>query len=184
MSTLPAAGERELVEQAKTDPNSFGELYDRHFPRIYRFVFSRVRDQSAAEDITSEVFFKALRNIQRYQYGGPFSAWLYQIALNAVTDHYRARRGDVELEAASMVAQSGPSTADQVVRRDLSRRIWDKVDRLPKQQRAAMILKFGEDLKIDEIAIILGKSPGAVKLLLHRATGRLRGELAEVEVMA
>jgi RNA polymerase sigma factor (sigma-70 family) len=82
------------------------------------------------------------------------------------------------------VAQSGPSTADQVVRRDLSRRIWDKVDRLPKQQRAAMILKFGEDLKIDEIAIILGKSPGAVKLLLHRATGRLRGEMAEVEVMA
>ncbi len=181
MTSGPPAGERELVERAKADPDSFGELYDRYFPRIYRFVFSRVRDQTAAEDVTSEVFFKALKNIKRYEYNGSFSAWLYQIGLNAVTDHFRARRGDVDLEAASTLAQPGPTTAEEVVRRDLSRRIWDRVDRLPRQQRAAMILKFGEDLKIDEIAVILGKSSGAVKLLLHRATERLRGEMAQVE---
>jgi RNA polymerase sigma-70 factor (ECF subfamily) len=181
MTSGPPAGERELVERAKVDPDGFGELYDWYFPRIYRFVFSRVRDQTAAEDVTSEVFFKALKNIKRYEYNGSFSSWLYQIALNAVTDHYRARRGDVDLEAASTVAQPGPTTAEEVVRRDLSRRIWDRVDRLPRQQRAAMILKFGEDLKIDEIAVILGKSSGAVKLLLHRATERLRGEMAQVE---
>jgi len=182
MTTSPIREEQDLVERAKIEAEGFGALYDRHFPRIYRFVFSRVRDQSAAEDITSEVFFKALRNIKRYESTGPFSAWLYQIALNAVTDHYRARRGDVELEAATDVAQPGPSTAEEAIRRDLSRRIWERVDRLPKHQRAAMILKFGEDLKISEIAVILGKSSGAVKLLLHRATERLRGEMAEVQV--
>ncbi len=182
MIANPSAGERDLVERAKVDPESFGLLYDRYFARIYRFVFSRVRDQDAAEDITSEVFFKTLKNIKRYEHHGTFSAWLYQIALNAITDHFRARRGDVELEAASGVAQPGPSTPEAVIRRDLKRRIWERVDRLPKHQRAAMILKFGEDLKIDDIAVILGKSPGAVKLLLHRATERLRGEMAGVEV--
>ncbi|TME85497.1 MAG: sigma-70 family RNA polymerase sigma factor [Chloroflexi bacterium] len=85
---MPDFEERELVERAKEDPDAFGALYDRYFPQIYRFAYSRVRDQSLAEDVTSEVFFKALRNIKRYTYSGhPFSSWLYQITLNAVADH-------------------------------------------------------------------------------------------------
>src|SRR5437762_1425707 len=82
---MPDFEERELVERAKEDPDAFGALYDRYFPQIYRFAYSRVRDQSLAEDVTSEVFFKALRNIKRYTYSGhPFSSWLYQITLNAI----------------------------------------------------------------------------------------------------
>ncbi len=170
--------ERELVERAKRDPEAFGALYDRYFPQIYRFAYSRVRDQSLAEDVTSEVFFKALKNIKRYTYGGhPFSSWLYQITLNAVADHYRGQRGEVELEEGSDMASTAPPVVDEVVRRDRSRRVWSAIDQLPKQQRAAMVLKFGEDRKIEEIAVILGKSSGAVKLLLHRGVERLRREL-------
>ncbi|MDQ6883161.1 MAG: RNA polymerase sigma factor [Candidatus Dormibacteraeota bacterium] len=170
--------ERELVERAKRDPEAFGALYDRYFPQIYRFAYSRVRDQSLAEDVTSEVFFKALKNIKRYTYGGhPFSSWLYQITLNAVADHYRGQRGEVELEEGSDMASTEPPVVDEVVRRDRSRRVWSAIDQLPKQQRAAMVLKFGEDRKIEEIAVILGKSSGAVKLLLHRGVERLRREL-------
>src|SRR5437899_6884610 len=96
---MPDFEERELVERAKEDPDAFGALYDRYFPQIYRFAYSRVRDQSLAEDVTSEVFFKALRNIKRYTYSGhPFSSWLYQITLNAVADHYRGQHGEVDLE--------------------------------------------------------------------------------------
>src|SRR3989442_1710399 len=96
---MPDFEERELVERAKEDPDAFGALYDRYFPQIYRFAYSRVRDQSLAEDVTSEVFFKALRNIRRYTYSGhPFSSWLYQITLNAIADHYRGQHGEVELE--------------------------------------------------------------------------------------
>jgi len=174
--------ERELVERAKRDPEAFGVLYDRYFPQIYRFAYSRVRDQSLAEDVTSEVFFKALKNINRYSYGGhPFSAWLYQITLNAVADHYRGQRAEVELEEGADMASREPAVLDEVVRRDRSRRVWSAIDQLPKQQRAAMVLKFGEDRKIDEIAVILGKSSGAVKLLLHRGVERLRRELPQVE---
>ncbi|HYL07507.1 MAG TPA: sigma factor, partial [Candidatus Udaeobacter sp.] len=77
--------ERDLVERAKRDPRQFGALYDRFFQQIYRFVYSRVREQTAAEDVTSEVFMKALKAMPRYQdTGRPFAAWLYQIAVNAI----------------------------------------------------------------------------------------------------
>src|SRR5207253_1074764 len=83
----------------KTDPEAFGALYDRYFAQIYRFVFSRLRDQTAAEDVTSEVFMKALRSIPRYQdTGRPFTAWLYQISVNTVNDRFRASRPTVDLE--------------------------------------------------------------------------------------
>jgi RNA polymerase sigma-70 factor (ECF subfamily) len=177
--------ERDLIDRAKRNPEAFGALYDRYFTQIYRFAYSRVRDQSLAEDLTSEVFFKALRNMNRYTYAGhPFSSWLYQIALNAVADHYRGQRGELELEDATSGGTPSGAVVDEVVRRDRSRRIWSAIDQLPKQQRAALILKFAEDRKIDEIAQILGKSSGAVKLLLHRGVERLRKELPPLEADA
>jgi RNA polymerase sigma-70 factor (ECF subfamily) len=177
--------ERILVERAKSDPDAFGLLYDRYFTQIYRFSYSRLRDQSLAEDVTSEVFFKALKNIKRYTYAGhPFSSWLYQIALNAVADHYRGQRGEVDLEETAQMSDGAPAVVDEVVRRDRTRRVWIAIDQLPRQQRVAMVLKFGEDRKIDEIAQIMGKSAGAVKLLLHRGVERLRRELPALELEA
>src|SRR6516225_7441542 len=85
--------ENVLVERAKRDPDAFGELYDRYLPHIYRLVYSRVHNQAVAEDVTSEVFMKALKSIGRYQdVGKPFSAWLYQIAVWSVADRFRAAR--------------------------------------------------------------------------------------------
>src|SRR5215469_15876117 len=98
---LSRAYEDELVERAKTDADAFGELYDQYFAQIYRFVYSRLREQDVAEDVTSEVFFKALRAIHRYKPSGhPFSAWLYQISVNAIADHYRGKRPEQDLDAA------------------------------------------------------------------------------------
>jgi RNA polymerase sigma-70 factor, ECF subfamily len=171
-------GERDLVERAKSDPNAFGALYDRYFPQIYRYAYAKVRDQSLAEDVTSEVFFKALKNIKRFTYSGhPFSSWLYQIAFNAVADHYRAERGVEGLDETVDIPSEAIPVADEVVRRERTRHIWGAIQHLPAQQRDAMILKFAEDRKIDDIARIMGKSSGAVKLLLHRAVERLRREL-------
>src|SRR5205823_9826304 len=88
-------------------------------------------------------------------------SWLYQITLNAVADHYRGAAGkEVELEEGASLPSTEPTVVDEVVRRDRSRRVWSAIDQLPKQQRAAMVLKFGEDRKIEEIAQILGKSSG------------------------
>src|ERR1700738_5589965 len=110
--------ERRLVERAKSDPEAFGVLYDRYFAQIYRFVFSRLRDQTAAEDATSEVFMKALRSIPRYQdTGRPFTAWLYQISVNTINDRYRATRPTVDLDEMYDLAATGPGLDDTALQR-------------------------------------------------------------------
>ncbi|HXC78969.1 MAG TPA: sigma-70 family RNA polymerase sigma factor [Candidatus Acidoferrum sp.] len=167
--------ERALVERAKRDPRQFGALYDRHFQQIYRFVYSRVREQSAAEDVTSEIFIKALKAMPRYQdTGRPFAAWLYQIAVNAIADRYRTLRPAQSLDDFHDLSVAGPALEDLAAHRDELRRIWTLVDQLPAQQKMALVLKFQEDMKIEDIAVAMGKSAGAVKLLIHRGVSRLR----------
>jgi RNA polymerase sigma-70 factor, ECF subfamily len=173
--------ERRLIERAKRDPREFGPLYDRHFQQIYRFVYSRVREQTAAEDVTSEVFIKALKAMPRYQdTGRPFAAWLYQIAVNAIADRYRSLRPTHSLEDFHDLSVGGPTIDEEAAQRDELRRIWRMVEELPLQQRTALVLKFQEDMKIEDIAVAMGKSPGAVKLLIHRGVTRLREEAASL----
>ncbi len=176
MSSLPEyTDEVGLVERAKQDPTAFGELYDRHFHQIYRFVYSRVREQSTAEDVTSEVFIKALRGIGRYQHTGrPFSAWLYQIAVNAVHDRYRSARPVEDIDDQIAISAPGPGIEEVALQNDEIRRIWAQVEKLPQAQRTALVLKFQEDMKIDDIAAVMGKTPGAIKLLIHRGVNKLR----------
>ncbi len=179
--------ERELVERAKYEPPAFGELYDRYFLQIYKFVYSRVHDQAIAEDVTSDVFLKALRGIGRYQdTGRPFSAWLYQIAVNAVADRFRAARPTEDLDAQHDISVGGPGLEEIAAQRDRMGRIWAQVETLPRQQQIALVLKFQEDMKIEDIALAMGKTAGAVKLLIHRGVSQLRlnlahGELEEVQ---
>src|SRR5919201_6071068 len=170
--------ERRLIERAKQDPTAFGELYDRYFHQIYRFVYSRVKEQAGSEDVTSEVFIKALRGLPRYQdTGRPFSAWLYQIAVNAIADRYRARRPTEDIDEMRTVS-TGETPMDEIAaQRDEIRRIWAVVETLPGPQRTAMVLKSQEDMKIEDIASVMGKAPGAVKLLIHRGVTRVRYEV-------
>ena len=180
MSSPPSRqDEQALVERAKREPNAFGELYDRYFNQIYRFVYSRVRDQAAAEDVTSEVFMKALRGIGRYQdTGRPFSAWLYQIAVNAIADRYRSRRVTEDVDEMRTISTGEAPMDELAAQRDEIRRIWSVVETLPGPQRTAMVLKFQEDMKIEDIAAVMGKTSGAVKLLIHRGVTRVRGEVS------
>ena len=169
--------EQELVERAKLDPREFAPLYERHFPRIYRFVFARVKDQAAAEDVTSEVFMKALKAMPRYQYlGRPFVAWLYRIALNAIKDRQRCGPQFQPFEELHHLSEEPPPD-DLAANRDEMRRIWTLVATLPVDQQTALVLRFRDDLKIKEIAAVMGKSDGAVKLLVHRGVSRLRTEV-------
>jgi RNA polymerase sigma-70 factor (ECF subfamily) len=182
--SLPRAYEEQLVERAKHDSDAFGELYDHYFSQIYRFVYSRLRDQDAAEDVTSEVFFKALRAIGRYRSSGhPFSAWLYQISVNAIYDHYRGRRPTSSLDGAVAVADPSRSVVERVVDSSEAERVWAAIDALPPQQRMAMTLKLGEDLKLAQIGRIMGKSEGAVKLLIHRGMIGVRQRLGIVTLV-
>src|SRR3982074_1841208 len=127
--TLPRAYEDQLVERAKVEPEAFGELYDHYFGQIYRFVYSRLRNQEAAEDTTSEVFFKALRAIHRYKPSGhPFSAWLYHISVNAIADHYRGKRPESDLDTALGVAAQQTPVDERIAQRDEAARVWAAIN--------------------------------------------------------
>ncbi len=170
--------ERLLVERAKSDAEAFGIIYDRHVDGIYRFVRARLGNAAAAEDVTAEVFLKALRGISRYRdTGRPFSCWLYRIAGNAVADHFRHEPVLREL------SEELPDTATQVdtmaIRSLEVQDVWRLVERLPPQQRVAMTLRFRDDRSAREAAAVMGKSEAAVKLLIYRAVGRLRSEVAK-----
>jgi RNA polymerase sigma-70 factor, ECF subfamily len=176
--TLPRAYEDQLVERAKQDADAFGELYDHYAGQIHRFVYSRTRDQDLAEDITSEVFFKALRAIGRYRPSGhPFSAWLYQISVNAINDHYRSHKPTSSLDGALGVADPQRAVDDRVADSAEAARVWAAIDSLPPQQRTAMTLKLGVDMKLAQIGEIMGKSEGAIKLLIHRGMIGVRQRL-------
>jgi RNA polymerase sigma-70 factor (ECF subfamily) len=171
------ADEQELVQRAKHEPAAFAELYERHVLQIYRFVFARVRDHTVAEDVTSDVFIKALGSIGRYRdRGWPFSAWLYEIATNTVIDRYRTLRPVEDIDGLFGLSD-GSSVEEDADRREEVRRIGTLIRDLPAQQQTAIVLKFQEDLPIEDIAAVMGKSRGAVKLLIHRAVTNIRREL-------
>ena len=121
---------------------------------------------------------KALRSIPRYQdTGRPFTAWLYQISVNTINDRYRSSRPTVDLGDMYDLASAGPGLEESAIQQSEVREIWGHVESLPAPQRTALVLKFQEDMKISDIAAVMGKSEGAIKLLIHRGVTRLRAEM-------
>jgi RNA polymerase sigma-70 factor, ECF subfamily len=168
-----------LVEWSRVDPEAFGALYDRYCDQVYRFVYRRLPNRESAEDVTAEVFFKALKAIDGYRpSAGPFSAWLYRIAANAVVDHARARRLTLSLDVTIDAADRAAPVDEQVISRVEAARVWAAIDGLTEAQRVAVTLRFGRDLPIADIAAHMGRSEGAIKLLLNRGLAAVRAQLA------
>ena len=168
------ADERLLVEAAQKDPGRFGDLYEIHFERVYAFISRRVGDRGTAEDLTSEVFHKALANLPRYQWRGvPFSAWLYKIATNSIAD--RSRQASREIPSSDDLPEG--STIPDVEEIDRRGRLFRLVDQLPADQRRVVFQRFVEQRSIREIAEQLKRSEGAVKQLQFRALEKLRAQM-------
>src|SRR5262245_54585642 len=163
---IPLGGddERLLIEAAKADPRRFGELYERHFDRVYAFVARRARDRSEAEDVTAEVFHHALAHLGRFEWRGvPLAAWLAQIRRNAVADRWQRAARERGEPQPDPTADGGTADVD---RRAM---LADLVARLPEDQRRVVLERFVEDKSIRDIARELGRTEGAVKQLQYRA---------------
>lgn len=170
--------ERALVLKAKRgESDAFGKLYDTHLPAIYRYVFLRVGGRKAdAEDLTHQVFLSAWQNIHSYEFQGfPFSSWLYRIAYNAVIDYYRTHREhfDIENTNEAMLVES-PNIENALDREFQLEEVKKSLFRLEPDQQSVLILRFVNDLSNKEIAAMLGKTEGAVRVIQHRALKRLR----------
>lgn len=161
--------ERLLIEAAQSDPRRFGELFERHAHRVYAFIARRVRERDEVEDLTSEVFHLALRNLKRYEYRGvPFSAWLFKIAANAIAQYGRdtTRAKESPLEDAPE-----PVTDEDAERRAV---VFDLVETLPADQQKVIRLRYAEQKSLREIAGEMDRSEAAVKQLHYRALENLR----------
>jgi RNA polymerase sigma-70 factor, ECF subfamily len=169
--------ERLLIEAAQNDPSRFAELYEENFGRVWAFVIRRVRDRSAAQDVTSEVFHQALANVKKFEWRGvPFAAWLYRIAANAVADHFARAERETSGGEREAVSDMTEREIENVERRAS---LFRSVDRLPADQRRVLVMRFGEERSIREIASALGRSEGAVKQLQWRGLQTLRANMGE-----
>jgi len=167
-----SADEQNLIRRAqRRDADAFSELYRRHVDLIYRYVLLRVGDEQAAEDLTSEVFMRALESLANYEdRGAPLAAWLYQIARARVIDHWRrAQRVEVSLDAGE-VELSTEATATDVISMKI---LAESLQQLTGDQQEVIILRFVEGYSFSEIAEITGRTEGAVKALQHRALASL-----------
>lgn len=168
------AEERLLVEAAQSDPERFDALYELHFERVYGFIASRVHDRATAEDLASEVFYKALANLKSYEWRGvPFVAWLLRIAANAIID--RSQRASREHPMLDDPPDPGMKPDMRTI--EHRARLFQLVKRLPETQRRVVEERFVDQRSIREIAERLGKSEGAIKQLQLRALERLRAQM-------
>jgi RNA polymerase sigma-70 factor (ECF subfamily) len=175
--------EARLVARAqRRDSAAFGELYERHLARVYRYIACRTARQDVAEDLTSEVFLNAWKSIERFEdRGHTFRSWLLRLAHNEVVDYYRTRKRDTSLPEhdAHMLALAGPELLAETKADRAS--LLGAVHRLPDEWQQLILLRFVEDFSFEEIGTVLGKHSGACRQIQHRALARLRELLAAEE---
>ncbi len=187
--------ERALVKQAQAgDRDAFAELYAAHRDVVCAYIAKRVRSRELAEDLTQDVFVRALRALPRYRWQArPFVAWLVTIARNLVLDQAKAHRRHREIThtewTSSLAARVIDVDADPGVRvpaqiaADLnSRRLHALLPLLTDEQRNVLKLRFWEQQSARDTATAMGKRPGAVKALQARAVAQLRRHFDEQEM--
>lgn len=180
MSVLARLDADVLAERAERDVEAFAELYRRYLCPVYRFVRAQVTDDATAEDITAQVFFKALRSAHTFRREGSYESWLFRIAQNSLTSWYKARsRGDIAVERVPEAPDPSPSPASHLILEEARDVLWRTVARLPSTQREVVAMRYLSDLSVDEIAKLTRRTRGSVRILLHRARGKLRKVLGD-----
>ncbi len=168
--------EQELLQAAKMGKqDAFASLYDAYAEKIYNFIYFKVLHQETAEDISTDTFLKAWEKLQQFK-GDNFAAWLYTIARNKVTDYYRQKKDNYDIDdcwdlsdGQDLLAQVDTSLQFQNLQKALAH--------LNREDRELLIMRFWQDLSFAEIAEILGKKQGAVKMACGRAVKKLQTKL-------
>lgn len=164
----------DLIRTAPENSDAFGELYQLYACKIFRFVRAHVRSDDVAEDITAQVFFKAFRSASTFDGTGSYEAWLFAIARNCLADNHKNRSRAIVLDELPEPVDPTPSPSTLVIDQESKDRLWATISTLTDIQREAIVLRYLNDLSIEEVSQVTGRSPGAVRILLLRARNRLR----------
>ena len=178
--------EKELIKRAQKEPEAFAKLYDKYYLQIFGYILKRVANLEIAQDITSETFFKALKNLWKFRWKNiPFSAWLYRIANNEIANYFRKnKKHSISLDKLKEkgfepISLHNPEAEVLKAQEELKKhqdflKIQEKISQLPIKYQEVITLRFFEKKKIKEISEILGKKEGTIKSLLHRGLEKLK----------
>jgi len=179
--------DRPLVEAARRNPAQFDALYRRYLAQVYSYAYYELGDHHAAEDATERVFLAALANLHRFEErakpadgegASTFRVWLFRIARNVVSNERRsARRRPADPIDETTVVADPLNVEESVVRREEAGAALRAVGRLAGDRRRALILRFVDEMSTAEIAGVLGRSEGAVRVLIHRALRNVARDL-------
>jgi RNA polymerase sigma-70 factor (ECF subfamily) len=161
------------------DTHAFAQLYDRHRSRLFSYVARLTQDRGLAEELLQETFLRVWRRRREYRASGRFPNWLFTIARRLVIDDARKQANEVH-SSEVLDALPAPDRTEAVTEAsDLLARLEKAIERLPPGQREVLLLSRVAGLGAEDIADVVGSTPGAVRVALHRALKQLRGSIDE-----
>ena len=173
-----------LAHQATTDELAFEELYEYFFPRVYNFIYARLKNSADADDVTSITFMKMNENLERYDSSkAAFSTWLFRIATNSLIDFARRRDKSEETEWEEFFDPAAPEYQEpeaQTLAQESNNELLKALGKLNDRERRIIELKFWGDLDTRSIAAVLSMTESNVRVILHRSLGKLKKILGEV----
>ncbi|MGC2193847.1 MAG: sigma-70 family RNA polymerase sigma factor [Terriglobales bacterium] len=183
-SALGAAAQKITAEE-------FDALVRRHQRRVHRFLLTLLRDPEEADNLTQECFLRAYQNLSSFRGESSLETWLLRIAANLARDHARNRKAGFwkrflgldhghEDGTAEHVRSRTPSPEQILLAREDVRAVWEVASQLSRQQRAVFLLRFVEEMELNEIASALGLQVGSVKTHLFRAVQTVRSRLRDL----
>lgn len=163
-----------LASRAKEDVEAFATLYRRHLHRVYSYLHTRVGNVHDAQDLTTQTFVSALNGIQTYEPRDLFIAWLIGIARHKLSDHFRHHHPIISLDDIAPLTDGADSVEDGIIKQLRIAEITAILAKLNPERAEALRLRYFADLKIREVADVMEKSEGAVKMLIARGLDDIR----------
>ena len=174
----------ELARRAINDEDAFEELYEHFFPRVYNFIFARLKNSADADDVASITFMKMNENLERYNPDvAAFSTWLFRIASNAIIDRTRRRDNTQETEWDEFFDPAAPEYQEpeaQAVTNEGNRELLAALDKLNDRERRIVELKYFSEMDTRAIAELLSMTEGNVRTTLSRTLAKLKKLLTDV----
>ncbi|WP_053361359.1 RNA polymerase sigma factor SigW [Bacillus sp. FJAT-27251] len=179
-----------ITQVLKGDQNAYGEIVELYKDKIFQLCYRMLGNRHEAEDIAQEAFIRAYINIHSFNQNKKFSSWIYRIATNLCIDRIRKKKPDYFLDAEvpgtdglnmySQIASEASLPEDELESLELQETVQKEIAKLPEKYRTVIVLKYIEELSLNEISEILDLPLGTVKTRMHRGREALRQQLRNV----